>query len=327
MERSDTTRLFLTYIVCEDRGSIRGCAVAERPGAAARFGISLVVALMMTTGTGIGAGATTVAKKPTARAAKQFLEQLERALRKGDADFLLEHLDRAVLKRYGKAECRAFTETLKDPTTRFTPTQVTGPDEYEYVTDSLSTTVRKVFSIDVDTVSDGEPGESTVHVKANAWFTDCGTPLPPSTAEAVIAAAKRFEGHFEGTWTNLTFGSTGTSEMTLKVDAERGTVTVTSGLAGNVFGAPAPAPETLEAELDLTNIGAPVTVTSKTFGPVSIKLQPDGSLVVEALDVPGANVNTFRLVVSLTGDQVEGTYTVGLASGTTANGTVALTRV
>lgn len=298
--------------------------MAERPGLARRFGIALLGALVVVIG--IGVGPAIAAQKPTKKAAEKFLEKLERALRTGDADFLLGHLDRAVLKRYGKAECRAFMETLEDPTFRFTPTRVTGPDDYDYITDNLTTTVQKVFTIDAETVDEGEPGLSTVHVKVNKWFTDCGTPRPPSSADAVIAAAQRFEGHFEGTWTNVTFGSTGTSEMTLEVDADDGTVTVTSSLTGNVFGAPAPPPETLEAKLDLTDIGAPVTVTSKTFGAVSIALQPDGSLVVDALDVPGPNVDTFRLVVRLTGDQVEGTYTVGLASGTQANGTVSLTR-
>jgi hypothetical protein len=304
----------------------------RNPGVRARSGFA-VLAVMVT----IGLGATPVlaatrpvvhtASRPSPQAAKQFLARLEKALRTGDVAFLLTHLDRVVIARYGKAACREFVATLEDPTRRLTPTAVTGPSAYDYTSDDLTTMVRNVFTIDVDSVQDGAPGEPIVHVKVNSWFADCGTPRPPAVAGAVVAAARRFEGHFKGTWKNLTFGSTGTSEMTLAVDAKRATIKLTSKLTGDVFGAPAPVPETLSAELDLTDIGAPVIITSKTFGRVSATLQADGSLLVDAPDVPGARVNTFRLVVVLVGSDVEGTYEVGLAGGATANGTVSLTRI
>jgi hypothetical protein len=291
----------------------------------------MISAVTMTTGVSVPSasaiGPRVAHGAPSEQAAKQFLARLEKALQKGDVAFLLGHLDRVVIERYGKAACREFVGTLEDPTRRLTPTRVTGPGEYDYTSDELTTVVRNVFTIDVDSVQDGAPGEPTVHVKANSWFADCGTPRPPAVADAVIAAARRFEGHFKGKWENLTFGSTGTTEMTLAVNAKRGTIKLTGKLTGNVFGAPAPAPETLSAELDLTDIGAPVVVTSKTFGRVSTSFQVDGSLLVEAVDVPGANVNTFRMVVLLVGEGVEGTYEVGLASGATANGTVSLTRI
>jgi hypothetical protein len=97
-------------------------------------------------------------------------------------------------------------------------------------------------------------------------------------------------------------------------------------LTGQVFGAPAPKPESFKAKLDLSNLTKPVTVTSKSFGAVTTALQADGSFTQNALNVPGSRVNTFKLVGRLTPTGVVATYTVGLADGTQANGTITLTK-
>jgi hypothetical protein len=71
----------------------------------------------------------------------------------------------------------------------------------------------------------------------------------------------------------------------------------------------------------------PVTVTSTTFGPMTFTLQADGSLVADAPTVPSANAATFNLVLEPSATGIDGTYTVKLRTGSTANGTVTLTKV
>jgi hypothetical protein len=265
-------------------------------------------------------------KAPTKADAQRFVGQLERAFRSADAAFLLGHLDPAVITRYGMDACRTYTATLNDPTRRLHVKKVTGPSDFTYASDGLSTTVHKVFTVAIDQVAYGKKKAVNVHVTANTWFSDCGTALPPSSAGSSSGVLALIAGHFTGPWRNLTFGSTGTVDVTIKLDKKHGRLSVVTKLTGQVFGAPAPKPESFKSKLDLSNLTKPVTVTSKTFGAVTSALQPDGSIVVNALDVPGTRVNTFKLVGKLTPSGFTATYTVGLADGTQASGTITLTK-
>ena len=166
---------------------------------------------------------------------------------------------------------------------------------------------------------------AAVHAKLSAYgITECANGGDSSGSDPV-AAAQTFVGHYTGPWKNTTFGSTGTLELTISLDTTAKAVKVVTTITGNLFGSPPPPTETLTLPLPATAT-TPVTVTSTTFGPMTFTLQADGSLVADAPTVPSANAATFNLVLKPSTSGIDGTYTVKLKNGTTANGTVTLTK-
>jgi hypothetical protein len=164
-----------------------------------------------------------------------------------------------------------------------------------------------------------------VSAKQQAYgFKVCGGAGGSSSGDAVTSAAQRFVGHYQGPWNNTTFGSSGTVDLAITLNAPARTLMVVTTLTGQVFGAPAPPPETLTVPLDASDPAKPVTVPSPTFGPLTLSLASDGSLTLDAPTVPSANASTFHMVLRPSATGMNGTYTVGLRSGTTANGTVTL---
>ena len=158
-------------------------------------------------------------------------------------------------------------------------------------------------------------------------LTVCGDSDSGGSVAAVIAAVQAITGHYQGPWTNTTFGSTGTVDLTIWVDTATGTVKVVTSITGNVFGGSAPPAETISVPIDPANPTSPVTVTSTTFGQITFSIQADGSLVADAPNLPSANAAMFHLVLKPSATGMDGTYTVKLRSATTANGTVALKKV
>ena len=152
-------------------------------------------------------------------------------------------------------------------------------------------------------------------------LTTCAGPDP------VIVAVDDLVGHYQGTWTNTTFGSTGTIDMTIALDEPTRTVTVSTTLTGNVLGAPAPPPQTMTIPLDASDPSKPVTVTSPVFGPVTVSLQADGSIVADAPNLPSPNAASMHVVFKPTATGMDATYTVVLRSGTTANGVITMKKV
>ncbi|MGQ0825365.1 MAG: hypothetical protein ACT4OX_10125 [Actinomycetota bacterium] len=151
----------------------------------------------------------------------------------------------------------------------------------------------------------------------------------PSEGEAdpMLELLRSISGDYSGTWTNTTFGSTGSLDLTLTVDEAAGTVSADLDLGGNVFGGSDPAEESLAISIDIGNLEAPVTTTSATFGDLTITAAADGSVTIEAPDVPGDRVATFSAQAQLTGTAFEGDYQVGFEDASpAANGTFSATK-
>ena len=68
-------------------------------------------------------------------------------------------------------------------------------------------------------------------------------------------------------------------------------------------------------------------MSSAFFGPVTVTVQDDGSLVVDAPAVPGGVVAKMHEMLSPTATGFAGNYTLTFANSTsTATGTIALTK-
>ncbi len=139
---------------------------------------------------------------------------------------------------------------------------------------------------------------------------------PTTTVDPVAArvvTAQEIAGTYTGTWTNTTFGSTGSIDATFAVDAATAVATLTMDLGGNVFGSPDPQP--LEASFDLNGEG-PYTGTNDLFGDFTISYS-GGHLTFEAAAVPGVGGKKMTMDGDFAASGFTGTYTiVDLAEGT-----------
>jgi hypothetical protein len=137
-----------------------------------------------------------------------------------------------------------------------------------------------------------------------------------------------FTGTYSGTWRNTTFGSTGSAALEVGLDRAARTMSVKVTLGGNVFGAPAPAPETLTAPLGASG---GLTTTSTTFGPITATAVPEGAgvkVTISAPNVPSSRIATFTATGTITSPTtLQLAYTVTFRTGSSpAQGTVTLNK-
>lgn len=112
----------------------------------------------------------------------EFLGLFVQALRTGDAAFLLDRVDSAVIARYGDSACRTAIPTLFDSTASLTLRSTTGPATFAYEGDGKSVAVPDVFTFSVDGTLGGQAAKRDYHLALVEGrfhiFLDCGTPLP-----------------------------------------------------------------------------------------------------------------------------------------------------
>lgn len=129
------------------------------------------------TNSGSTTSTTTRLEQPAA-----FLALFVQALRSGDATFLFDRLDPAVIARYGAPACRASIPTLFDATIALTLRSTTGPATFTYAGDGKSVAVPDVYTFTVDGTVGGQAVTREYHLALVGGrfhiFLDCGTPLP-----------------------------------------------------------------------------------------------------------------------------------------------------
>ena len=164
--------------------------------------------------------------------------------------------------------------------------------------------------------STAAPGTQTVTTAPAAAAT---TARPAATPAPTVATAFQ-DGRYAGTWTNTTFGSTGSAVLDVKLDRTAFTAAVTVTLGGNVFGSPAPAPETFT--FPITAAGVSFTGKTKTFGDLTVTMK-DGKATFKGDNV-SARVKTFEGTGTYGSGAITMNYTVTLSDGSKAQGTVNL---
>lgn len=148
-----------------------------------------------------------------------------------------------------------------------------------------------------------------------------GTPNAATDAYPIMAS---LDGHLAGTWTNATFKSTGTMSWDVTSDATKRTVTLAITLTGNVLGAAAPPPERIE----LTHLATGVVQgPSAAFGTVNGVITPDGRMHFQLTNLKETSIKSVDIAGKVTqGTSVAFGYTVTMTNGSTAQGSVTLTR-
>lgn len=152
------------------------------------------------------------------------------------------------------------------------------------------------------------------------------TPASPSPAPSfdVTALAQAFAGVYQGSWTNTTFGTTGSVTADIKIDAPTRSVAAVVTIGGNVFGGPAPAPETFSGKIaDLTSLS--FNGHSATFGDFTVAASI-GGFTMKAVNIPGDRADHLDVAGTLDPRAINATYTVTMKDGSRAAGAATLTR-
>ena len=192
-----------------------------------------------------------------------------------------------------------------------------GDDDLVIPADTAAPTTAAPTTTVAPTTTTAAPTTTTTTA---APTTTTAAPIT-TTTEAVnplLAAIEGFVGMWTGTWTNTTFGSSGSAEFDLEL-VEDGII-VSMDLGGGVFGQSDPAPEEwgLDAFDLLTGGGG---IETSTFGDVSFEIDANGITLI-AHDVPAPGIARFEATGALTdAPALTGTYIVTFDDGGTAEGT------
>lgn len=132
-----------------------------------------------------------------------------------------------------------------------------------------------------------------------------------------------FEGDWSGEWTNTTFNSSGAITATLTIDLATLTATLVIDVDGFVFGVEDPLPMTVVGEIGATTIE--VDHDAGLHGPVQFDLGP-GDFSLSSIEVPADGIDAWDYEGTNSATEHSGDFTVHFSSGSTAVGTVTVTK-
>ena len=187
--------------------------------------------------------------------------------------------------------------------------------------------VRQPVMLALLVLAAGACGSASTHGSAGTAAPSASTtptegPAPTTGVTDAYPAVAALQGTLTGAWTNSTFGTTGSMTWVVTADPTARTVTITVNVTGNAFGMPAPAPE----QIELTHLAqGEIMGTSSAFGAVSGTVSASGAVNL-TLSAPNSSVTSVAVTGSFAASSVSLNYTVNLAGGGSATGTVSLTK-
>jgi hypothetical protein len=131
-------------------------------------------------------------------------------------------------------------------------------------------------------------------------------------------------GTWSGSWTNQTFGSTGSANFEI-VDSSPGVVTITVDLGGNVFGGVDPPAFTVTATLDSEG-NITITGESPVLGTLNIIFNTDGTFTGTVESIPAAGIDSTNFSGTVSNGVLTLNYTVNFSNNTQAVGILTATR-
>ena len=151
------------------------------------------------------------------------------------------------------------------------------------------------------------------------------SPTPTRTATPGPSATPgpaAFAGNWTGSWVNNTFATVGAASLSVSVNTAAQTFQFTLALAGNVFGAGTPPPQTLSGTY--TGAGATIVGHSALFGDVTMSIGSNGAVSGQAINVPNANISRIDFVGTATAQTISLTYVITFNTGGIATGVLTL---
>jgi len=145
-----------------------------------------------------------------------------------------------------------------------------------------------------------------------------GTDTNTGDIAAVVSAT---DGPWTGSWTNTSFGSTGTVSLDVVDIPGARTVTQTLDLNGQVFGVGDPAPLILIATYP-DDVAQGVANTA--MGIISMTLTTDGTISGTITSLPVVGIDSVHYSGTVSSGAVNIAYSIVFTDGSTANGTLNL---
>ncbi len=113
--------------------------------------------------------------------AEDFADELSAAIRDSDEAYLNERLHPEVITRYGAEQCAHWvTSDIAGDDIRWEVRSSSGPQEWDYASDDLSTIIADAWILDA-LQAQADPPERELHFAPSEgtwrWFTDCGEPV------------------------------------------------------------------------------------------------------------------------------------------------------
>lgn len=131
-------------------------------------------------------------------------------------------------------------------------------------------------------------------------------------------------GNYTGNWQNQTFSTTGGATMSLSTNSGAQTATMVLDLNGSVFGGADPAAVTMNGTYN--DNGMTVTGTTTVFGQMTFSVNGAGVVSGSAPNVPGSTVDSMSFFGTISNSGANITYTLAMAGGGNATGTLTLTK-
>jgi hypothetical protein len=151
--------------------------------------------------------------------------------------------------------------------------------------------------------------------------TPAATPTPAPSPEAASSGSaadaypflEGYQGTFKGSWTNTTFGSTGSMTWIISADPASRRITIDVTVGGNFFGGPGAPGE----KIILTHLATgTIQGTSPAFGDISGTITPDGRLTITLTNISGGVIKQVDITGAFTGgDTIAIDYSVTFAAG------------
>lgn len=150
-----------------------------------------------------------------------------------------------------------------------------------------------------------------------------GSPLTFTATGGLNVAT--YAGTWTGSWTNTTFGSTGTTSIVIAAGGANNQVNLSHSGTGTVLGGTG-APLETRSNVPYTATAFTLNTTSTTFGNVTLNVDGAGNIVGSGTQVPNAAISRWDCTGTITATQIRLNFTVTFAAGGTATGTIAVNK-
>lgn len=160
---------------------------------------------------------------------------------------------------------------------------------------------------------------------ANSLTATAGSVTATFNATAAVPFnATQYAGTYTGTWLNTTFGSTGTGNAKVVVNAATSTVAVTVNVTGNVLGVGGV--NNSLSNGSYTNSGSAFTGNVAPMGDIVASVDAGGAITASGTNVPNPSISRWDATGTITATAINLTFTVTFKSGPPATGTITMAK-
>jgi hypothetical protein len=167
------------------------------------------------------------------------------------------------------------------------------------------------------------PGTNTMSATARAPVT--GNPIVFTATARALFNALQFAGTWDGTWSDFTLGTTGTSHLVIAVDDVAKTVSITLSSSGPTLGNPGGAPEQTKIS-PYGDGGLDLHVTAAVYGDVSIRVDGDGKIDGAGTGLQSKGIDCWEIDGTVTGTQFVIDWVIYYLDDTEQRGRIVLNR-